>query len=118
MYIKGSVPYLGSHDHGGASSDAQDGDVCLGRDEVQDLGDGLLVRVIPEHHPLQPGVGHQGADTVDDALGVRVVHGLQLDFGRVGYMEELLFLYVGGRHLARVAHQDDGDAERGGHFGG
>lgn len=33
--------------------DAQDGSEGLGRDEVQDLGNGFLVCVISEYHPLE-----------------------------------------------------------------
>ena len=107
------MSYLGSHDHGGAPSDAQDGDMCLGRDEVQDLGDGLLIRVITKHYALQRVPRHLHADPIDDALGVGLVHGDHLDFGRVGDVEEVLFLKSGPQgDFTRVAHQDDSNTER------
>lgn len=84
--------YLGSHHHGGAPPDAQDGNVRLGGDEVQDLSDGLLVRVVPKHHALQRVPRHLCADAVDNAFGVGLIHGDHLDFGGVRDVEEVLFL--------------------------
>lgn len=85
----------------------------LGRDEVQDLSDGLLVRVVAEHHALQRVPGHLRADAVDDTLGVGLVHGDHLHFRGVRDVEEVLLLQSHPEgHFTRVAHQDDGDAER------
>lgn len=104
--------YLGSHDHGGASPDAQDGDVCLGRDEVQDLSNGLLVRVITEHYALQRVSCHLCADPIDDALGVGLIHGDDLNFWRIRDVEEVLFLKSDPQgYFTRVAHQDDSNTE-------
>lgn len=104
--------YLGSHDHGRASSDAQDGDVCLRRDEVQDLSDGLLVRVVTKHNALQRVPRHLCADPIDDALGVGLIHGDHLDFWRVRDVEEVLFLKSNPQgYFTRVAHQDYSNTE-------
>lgn len=104
--------YLSSHDHGGASPDAQDGQVSLGRDEVQDLGDGLVVRVVTKYYALQRVPRHLCADPIYDTLWVGLVHGDHLDLGRVRDVQEVLFLESGPQgHVTRVAHQDDSDAE-------
>lgn len=104
--------YLSSHDHGGASPDAQDGDVRLGRDEVQDLSDGLLVRVVTEHYALQRVPRHLCADPIDDTLGVCLIHGDHFYFGRIRDVEEILFLKSNPQgYFTRVAHQDDSNAE-------
>lgn len=106
------MSYLGCHDHGGPSPDAQDGDVCLGWDEVQDLSNSFLVRVITKHYALQRVPCHLSADPVDDALGVGLVHGDHLDLGRVRDVEEVLFLKSSPHgYFTRVAHQDDSNAE-------
>ncbi len=74
------------------------------------MGDGLLVGVIPKHHPLQPVLRHKVTDALDDAFRVRLIHGQHLHVGR--HVEEVLLLpSPGQRHLAGVAHQDNGDAE-------
>lgn len=61
--------------------DAQDGGESLSRNEIEDLGDGFLVRVIREHHPLDLPVRHKIADAGDYALWVSLVHGYQLHPG-------------------------------------
>lgn len=110
--------YLGSHDHGGAPPDAQDGDVSLGRDEVQDLSDGLLVRVVTKHHALQRVPRHLSTDPIDDALGVSLIHSDHLHFWRVGDVQEVLFLKSNPQgYFTRVAHQDDSNAEWADQFG-
>lgn len=87
--------------------------MCLCRDEVQDLGDGLLVRVVAEHDALQGVPRHLCADSIDDALGVGLIHGDHLDLRRVRDVEEVLLLKSDPqRDFTRVAHEDDGDAER------
>lgn len=105
--------YLSSHDHGRSSSDAQYGDVCLCRDEVQDLSDGLLICVVTEHDALQWVPCHLSADPIDDTFGVGLVHGDHLDFGRIRDVEEVLLLKSSPQgYFTRVAHQDDSNAER------
>lgn len=108
--------YLGCHDHGGASPDAEDREVCLGRDKVQDLSDSLLVRVVTEHYALQ-GVlqrvpRHLCADPIDDALRIGLIHRDHLNFWRVRDVEEVLFLKSDPQgYFTRVAHQDDSNTE-------
>lgn len=92
--------------------------MSLGRDEVEDLSDGLLVRVVTEHHALQRVPRHLAADPIDDALGVGLVHGDHLHFGGVGDVHKVLFLKPRPQgDFTGVAHQDDGDAERVDEFG-
>lgn len=95
--------------------DAQDGSESLGRNEVKDLGDGFLVSVVSEHHPLDLAVRHEITDAGDDALWVRLVHGYQLHPGHHGEMVEVIFLVgVLDGHFVRSAHKDDGNANTGG----
>lgn len=104
--------YLSGHDHGRAPPDAQDGDVRLSRDEVQDLSNGLLIRVVPKHHALQRVPGHLCTDPVDNALWVGLVHGDHLDFWRVWDVEEVLFLKSRPQgDFTGVSHQNDSNAE-------
>lgn len=104
--------YLSGHDHGRAPSDAQDWNVCLSRDEVQDLSDGLLIRVVPKHHTLQRVPGHLCTDPVDNALWVGLIHGDHLDFGGVWDVEEVLFLKSRPQgYFTGVPHQNDSNAE-------
>lgn len=110
--------YLGCHDHGGPSPDAEDGDVCLGRDEVQDLSNGLLVCVVTKHYTLQRVPSHLCADLIDDTLGISLVHRDHLNFGGVRDVEEVLFLKSSPQgNFTRVAHQDDSNTERADQFG-
>ncbi len=81
-------------------------------DEVQDLRDGLLVGVISEHHALQPVLRHQVADALDDALGVRLVHGEHLHVGCQWHVAKVVFVtHAGERHLTGVSHQHHRDAQ-------
>lgn len=68
-----TTPYLVRHDHGRASVDAEDGYERLRGNKIQNLGDGLLVGAIAEHHAVDLGPGHQVTDVVDDALGVGLI---------------------------------------------
>lgn len=105
-------PYLGSHDHGRPSSDSQDGNVCLGRDEVQNLSDGLLIRVVTKHYALQRVPGHLCADPIDDALWVSLIHGDHFNFGWIRDVEKVLFLKSSPQgYFTGVSHQDDSNAE-------
>lgn len=107
------VSYLGSHDHGGASPDAQDGNMCLSRDEVQDLSDGLLIRVITKDNTLQRVSCHLCTDLIDNALRVCFIHGDHLNFWRIRDVQEVLFLKPDPQcYFTGVAHQDDSDTER------
>ena len=106
--------YLVRHYHRGAPVDAQDGGESLGWNEVKDLGNGFLVRVVSKHHPLDLPVGHEITDAGYDALWVRLVHGHQLHAGHHGEMVEIIFLVgVLDGHLVWSAHEDDSNADAG-----
>lgn len=91
--------------------DAQDGSEGLGRDEVQDLGNGFLVCVISEYHPLNLPVWHEVTDASDDALGICLVHGHQLHPRHHWEVVEVIFLVgIFDGHFVWGPHQDDRNA--------
>jgi len=47
------VPHLVSHNHRGASVDSQDWKLRLDGEEVEDLGDGLLIGAVGEHQAVE-----------------------------------------------------------------
>lgn len=65
--------YLVSHDHRRPSINAQDGYECLRGNKIQNLGNGLLVSAVPEHHAVDLGTRHQVAHVGDDAFWVSFV---------------------------------------------
>lgn len=53
--------------------DAENGYERLRGNKIQNLGDGLLVGAIPEHHTVDFGPRHQVAHVSDDAFRVSLV---------------------------------------------
>lgn len=50
-----TVTHLVSHYHRGASVDSQNWKLCLDREEVKDLGNGLLIGAIGKHNAMETG---------------------------------------------------------------
>lgn len=53
--------------------DAENGYQRLRGNKIQNLGDGLLVGAIPEHHAMNLGPRHQVTNVVDDAFWVGLI---------------------------------------------
>lgn len=66
-------PYLVSHDHGRPSMNAQDWYERLRGNKIQNLGDGLLVSAVPEHHAVDLGSWHQVTHVGDDAFWISLI---------------------------------------------
>lgn len=49
-----TVTYLVCHYHRGASVDSQDRKLRLNGEEVEDLGDGLLIGAVGKHNAVEP----------------------------------------------------------------
>lgn len=54
-----TVTHLVSHYHRRASVDSQNWKLCLNRQEVKDLGDGLLVGAVGEHNAMETGASQE-----------------------------------------------------------
>lgn len=82
--------YLGGEDHSGAPTDAEDGHVSLGGDEVEDLGHGLGTHVVLKDDAMDTSSTQERADLGEEAAGVGVVdaHGEWLDLQ--GQVQEAL----------------------------
>lgn len=53
------VTYLICHYHRGAAVDSQDRKLCLDRQEVEDLGDGLLIGAVGKHNAVESSAGQK-----------------------------------------------------------